>query len=195
MKHLIIFAHPNESSLNASLKNWIVQCLEQQQQEVQVRDLNKICFNPVLSQYDMLGQLKGAVAAEVEKEQDLITWADQLIFVYPIWWTGMPAILKGYIDRVFSYGFAYRYDKGVQKGLLTGKKAVILNTHGKSHAEYEAIGMNEALKLTSDKGIFTYCGLEIIAHFYFDRADRATEDVIRNWKGELEKLFISIPVQ
>ncbi|WP_290796008.1 NAD(P)H-dependent oxidoreductase [Flavihumibacter sp. UBA7668] len=195
MKHLIIFAHPNESSLNASLKNWIVQYLEQQQQEVQVRDLNKMCFNPVLSQDDMFGQFKGTVDAEVGKEQELITWADQLIFVYPIWWTGMPAILKGYIDRVFSYGFAYRYDKGIQKGLLSGKKAVILNTHGKSQTEYEAIGMNEALKLTSDKGIFAYCGLEIIAHFYFDRADRATEDVIRNWKEELEKLFLSIPVQ
>lgn len=194
MKHLIIFAHPNESSLNAAMKNWIVQRLEKQQDEVQVRDLNKMCFNPVLSHDDMLGQLKGTVDAEVMREQALITWADQLIFVYPIWWTGMPAILKGYIDRVFSYGFAYRYDKGIQKGLLSGKKAVILNTHGKSQAEYEAIGMNEALKLTSDKGIFSYCGLEIVAHFYFDRADRATEDVIRNWKGELEKIFLSIPV-
>ncbi|WP_262497627.1 NAD(P)H-dependent oxidoreductase [Pedobacter africanus] len=52
-------------------------------------------------------------------------------FIYPIWWTGMPAIMKGYIDRVMSYGFAYRYDQGVQKGLLGGKEVTIINTHGK----------------------------------------------------------------
>ncbi|MDO6425297.1 NAD(P)H-dependent oxidoreductase, partial [Saccharophagus degradans] len=62
----------------------------------------------------------------------------------------MPAMMKGYIDRVFSYGFAYRYDQGVQKGLLTDKLTTIINTHGKSQAEYESIGMDKALSLTSD---------------------------------------------
>ncbi len=74
--------------------------------------------------------------------------------------------MKGYIDRVFSYGFAYRYDQGVQKGLLKGKSTVIINTHGKSHEEYNRVGMDKALELTSDHGIFIYSGLNVIRHFF-----------------------------
>jgi NAD(P)H dehydrogenase (quinone) len=189
MKNLIIYAHPNSSSLNHFFKQTIIESLQESDQEVEVRDLNLINFNPVLSLEDMHGQRIGKVAQDVQTEQDFITWADQIIFIYPIWWTGMPAIMKGYIDRVFSYGFAYRYDQGVQKGLLTGKKTIIVNSHGKSNAEYEAIGMDKALALTSDTGIFTYCGLEITKHFYFDKADRASSESIHEWENQLVSLL------
>ncbi len=189
MKNLIIYAHPNSASLNHFFKQTVIESLEKKGEKVIVRDLNEINFNPVLSLEDMHGQRMGKVADEIKTEQDFITWADQLIFIYPIWWTGMPAIMKGFIDRVFSYGFAYRYDQGVQKGLLTGKKAIIINSHGKSNAEYEAMGMDKALELTSDTGIFTYCGLEIQKHFYFDKADRASAESIEDWENQIKMTF------
>ncbi|PIF33230.1 NAD(P)H dehydrogenase (quinone) [Flavobacterium sp. 9] len=189
MKNLIIYAHPNSASLNHFFKQTVVESLEKKGEEVIVRDLNEINFNPVLSLEDMQGQRMGKVADEIKTEQDFITWADQVIFIYPIWWTGMPAIMKGFIDRVFSYGFAYRYDQGVQKGLLTGKKAIIINSHGKANAEYEAMGMDKALALTSDTGIFTYCGLEIQKHFYFDKADRASAESIEVWENQIKMTF------
>ncbi|TPG38126.1 NAD(P)H-dependent oxidoreductase [Flavobacterium pectinovorum] len=192
MKNLIIYAHPNSASLNHFFKETVVESLEKSGQEVVVRDLNQINFNPVFSLEDMNGQRMGKVVNDVQTEQDYITWADQLIFVYPIWWTGMPAIMKGFIDRVFSYGFAYRYDQGVQKGLLTGKKAIIINSHGKSNSEYEAIGMDKALALTSDTGIFNYCGLEIQEHFYFDKADRASAENILEWENQIKATFTNI---
>lgn len=185
MKNLIVYAHPNPASLNHFFKQTLLENLQEAGQEVIVRDLNQINFNPVLSLEDMHGQRMGKVADDVKTEQDLITWSDRIIFIYPIWWTGMPAIMKGYIDRIFSYGFAYRYDQGIQKGLLTGKKIIIINSHGKSNEEYEAIGMNKALSLTSDTGIFTYCGLEIQKHFYFDKADRASLENISEWKNQI----------
>ncbi|MEO8534246.1 MAG: NAD(P)H-dependent oxidoreductase [Flavobacterium sp.] len=187
MKNLVVYAHPNSGSLNHFFKQTIVESLQESNQEVEVRDLYQINFDPVLSLSDMNGQRIGKVADEVKTEQDFISWADRIIFVYPIWWTGMPAIMKGYIDRVFSYGFAYRYDQGIQKGLLTGKKTIIVNSHGKSNAEYEATGMDKALALTSDAGIFNYCGLEIQKHFYFDKADRASVEAIEDWKKQIEK--------
>ncbi|RUT68435.1 flavodoxin family protein [Flavobacterium cupreum] len=189
MKNLIIYAHPNSGSLNHFFKQTILENLQESNQEIEVRDLYEINFNPVLSLNDMSGQRMGKVADEVKTEQDFITWADRIIFVYPIWWTGMPAIMKGYIDRVFSYGFAYRYDQGIQKGLLTGKKAIIVNSHGKSNAEYEAMGMDKALALTSDTGIFKYCGFEIEQHFYFDKADSASAESIEDWKDQIEMAF------
>lgn len=192
MRNLIIYAHPNSASLNHFFKQTVVESLENSGEEVIVRDLNQINFNPVLSLEDMQGQRMGQVAEDIKTEQDFITWADQIIFVYPIWWTGMPAIMKGFIDRVFSYGFAYRYDQGVQKGLLTGKKAVIINSHGKSNSEYEAIGMDKALALTSDIGIFNYCGLEIQKHFYFDKADKASAESISGWENQIKTTFKNI---
>ena len=185
MKNLIIYAHPNPASLNHFFKQTVLESLENSAEEIIIRDLNEINFNPVLSLDDMSGQRMGQVAEDVQKEQDFISWADRIIFIYPIWWTGMPAIMKGYIDRVFSYGFAYRYDQGIQKGLLAGKKAVIINSHGKSNAEYEESGMDKALALTSDTGIFNYCGFEIQQHFYFDKADRATSEDIFEWQNQI----------
>jgi NAD(P)H dehydrogenase (quinone) len=189
MKNLIVYAHLNTGSLNHFFKQIITENLEESGQEVIVRDLNAINFNPVLSLADMKGQRVGEIAGEVKIEQDFIAWADRIVFIYPIWWTGMPAIMKGYIDRVFSYGFAYRYDQGIQKGLLTGKKAIIINSHGKSNAEYESIGMDKALALTSDIGIFNYCGLDVQKHFYFDKADRASDENVSGWSNQIREVF------
>lgn len=185
MKHLIIYAHPNPNSINSQLKNALVEHLDQNCNEVVVRDLYQLNFNPVLSLHDMEGQRKGIVADDVKQEQEFIAWSDSITFIYPIWWTGLPAIMKGYIDRVFSYGFAYRYNKGLQEGLLKGKQTVIINTHGKSNAEYEAIGMDKALRLTSENGIYTYSGLEVLKHFFFDKADRPTPESIEDWKTKI----------
>ena len=189
MKHLIIYAHPNPGSLNGQFKQIIADHLTNEGHEVVLRDLYHIGFNPVLSLEDVGGQMKGQVSEDVQREQAYIQWADSITFIHPIWWTGQPAIMKGYIDRVFSYGFAYRYDKGVQKGLLTGKEAVIINTHGKSEEEYRAIGMDKALALTSDNGIYAYCGLEIKEHFFFGKADKAKSEVIDHWKEQIKRVF------
>src|SRR6218665_356913 len=189
MKHLIIYAHPNTASLNSHFKQNIVATLQNQNHEVVVRDLYKIGFDPVLSMDDMMGQMRGVVEEKIKTEQEYIDWAESITFIYPIWWTGMPAIMKGHIDRVISYGFAYRYDKGVQKGLLKGKQTIIVNTHGKSNGEYKAIEMDKALSLTSDKGIYTYCGLEIKKHFFFGKADKATPKLIENWTKEVTEVF------
>ncbi|MCS4300678.1 NAD(P)H-dependent oxidoreductase [Chryseobacterium sp. BIGb0232] len=189
MKHLIIYAHPNKASLNHLFKQTVEETLLQQKHEVVIRDLYQINFDPVLSLEDIAGQRKGIVSEAIRTEQEYIAWAEVVTFIYPIWWTGMPGIMKGYIDRVFSYGFAYRYDNGVQKGLLAGKAAYIINSHGKAKAEYQEIGMNNALKLTLDTGVYTYCGFDIKQHFFFDRADRATAEIIEVWKTAIVDAF------
>ncbi|UKB80588.1 NAD(P)H-dependent oxidoreductase [Chryseobacterium sp. MEBOG07] len=189
MRHLIIYAHPNENSLNHSLLNTVVETLQSRDQEVIVRDLYKIGFDPVFSLQDMQGQFQGKLSDDVKLEQEHISWAEQITFIYPIWWTGLPAMMKGYIDRVFSYGFAYRYDQGIQKGLLKGKKTVIINTHGKSHEEYEKTGMDKALTSTSDNGIFIYSGLEVIRHLFFDKADKASSENLEKWKDQIRNLY------
>ncbi|WP_426479772.1 NAD(P)H-dependent oxidoreductase [Chryseobacterium sp. CBSDS_008] len=189
MRHLIIYAHPNENSLNHTLLHTVVETLQSRNEEIIVRDLYTIGFDPVLSLADMQGQRMGKVSDDVKTEQNHISWAEQITFIYPVWWTGLPAMMKGYIDRVFSYGFAYRYDQGIQKGLLKGKKTVIINTHGKSYEEYEKTGMDKALTLTSDNGIFIYSGLEIIRHLFFDKADKTSPENLEIWKDQIKNLY------
>ncbi|RXM37968.1 NAD(P)H dehydrogenase [Chryseobacterium sp. CH21] len=189
MRHLIIYTHPNENTLNHTLLNTVVETLQSRNEEIIVRDLYKIGFDPVFSLEDMQGQFQGRLSDDVKTEQEHISWAEQITFIYPIWWTALPAMMKGYIDRVFSYGFAYRYDQGVQKGLLKGKKTVIINTHGKSHEEYEKTGMDKALTLTSDNGIYIYSGLEIIRHLFFDKADKASPENLEIWKDQVKNLY------
>ena len=189
MKHLIIYAHPNPNSLNGQFKDTLVEHLQQDGQEIIVRDLYAVGFNPVLSLEDLAGQRKGLVADDVAKEQEFITWSDSITFIYPIWWTGLPAMMKGYVDRVFSYGFAYSYTQGIQKGLLTGRNAVIINTHGKSHDEYHANGLKQALSLTSDQGIYTYTGLKVVKHLFFEKADRPSPEDIEAWKLQIKEMY------
>ncbi len=110
--------------------------------------------------------MSGTTPADIAQEQKYISEADVIHFIYPIWWTGLPAMIKGYIDRVLSYGFAYTAsEKGIE-GLLK-KKVIAINTHGFPNDYYEQIGMHNAFNLTMDKGIFEFCGMDVIKHFYF----------------------------
>ncbi|KRF06772.1 NAD(P)H dehydrogenase [Paenibacillus sp. Soil766] len=183
MNHLIVYAHPRKESFNHAIMETTVQSLRQKGHEVNVRDLYAMEFQPVISSSEILG----SVGEEIKKEQEYLIWADVITFIYPIWWTGLPAIVKGYIERVFSYGFAYRYVNGEQKGLLKGKKAIIINTQGKSHSQYAASGMDKALILTSDIGIFEYCGLEVLNHVIFESVPSSEEATRTDWLEQIKE--------
>jgi len=181
MNHLVVYAHPNPNSFNHAILETVVATLQEKGHEVFVRDLYSIGLDPVLT-FDG----KGEVSSEVKAEQDYIRKADVITFIYPIWWTGMPAILKGYVDRVYTYGFAYQYNgEGGLDKLLTGKKGLIINTHGTPKDIYDSIGMTEALKKTSTTGVFEFCGIESVGHLTFGSVPQV-DDSTR--KGMLEEI-------
>ena len=108
MNILIIYAHPNHQSFNGAILQQVKTHLNPKHQ-VQILDLYAEKFDPLL-RFDE-DQLRRDLDKdpEMEKYRQLISWADHLIWIFPIWWGGMPAILKGFIDRVFASGFAYSY--------------------------------------------------------------------------------------
>lgn len=176
IKHLVIYCHPNPKSLSTAYRDEVVRLTRDTHNEVIVRDLYQICFQPVLSGEDFLAFQKGKIPEDIKVEQDYIRWADLITFIYPIWWTGLPAILKGYIDRVFSNGFAYAQSgTGEIEKLLIGKKVIILNNIGQPYELYEKIGMLDSLKQTSDKGIFEFCGMEVLEHRFFGHLTGASK--------------------
>ncbi|MBF0345954.1 MAG: NAD(P)H-dependent oxidoreductase [Nitrospirae bacterium] len=167
MKHLVTYTHPNPKSFNHAIKEAFVEELEGNGQEVRVRDLYEIGFYPVLTASDFEKIQNGTVLDDVKAEQDHIRWAEVITFIHPIWWTGMPALMKGYIDRVFTFGFAYLIDEHGVKGLLQDKKAIIINTTGTDRETYGKIGMLKSLTQTIDDGIYKFCAMEIVDHKYF----------------------------
>lgn len=165
MKHLILYAHPNPKSFNHAILNTTVETLQANHHEVVVRDLYTLGFDPVLKSEDFMTFQSGNIPADIKVEQDYISEADVITFIYPVWWTGLPALLKGYVDRVFSYGFAYAYDgEGNQLQLLKGKKGFTVKTHGNLNEYYDATGMTSSLIQTTDTGIFEFVGIEPVGH-------------------------------
>ena len=100
----------------------------------------------------------------------------------------MPAILKGYIDRVFLSGFAYTMVGNSPQGLLNDKKVVIINSMGQTREEYEEMGMFKAMNRTVDTGIFGFCGMHVICHKYFTTIMSASDEQRMKYFKEIENL-------
>ena len=131
---------------------------------------------------------KGEIPDDLKVEQEFITWAEHITFVHPVWWAGLPAMLKGYIDRVFSMGFAYAYTPEGPVGLLTGKSVSIVSTCGSPIELYEASGMARSISQVWNDGILKFCGLELIFYRLWGNVIQADSDERQKMLEETNKL-------
>lgn len=188
MKYLIIYAHPNAKSFNHAIKEKIEAALQASNYAFAVRDLYEMRFDPALKAAEIAMGWDGPVPDDIKQEQEHIRASDVLIFIYPIWWSGMPAMLKGYFDRVFSYGFAWTMEQDTFSGLLKGKKAVIVNTLASHRDEFVSMGLLECVNKTIDTGIFDFCGIRVIEHKYLCGVLEATEEERARMLKEVEEM-------
>ncbi len=124
---LIILGHPDNDSFCSALANSYMEGAKAAGNEVQRISLGELSFDPVLHKgYSVIQELEPDLVAG----QAAITWAQHIVFVYPVWWGAMPALLKGFIDRVFLPGFAFKCREGSQfwDRLLSGRSAHLLVT-------------------------------------------------------------------
>jgi len=103
---LLVYCHPRENSFTAAVRDEVLAVLDRHGAEVRVSDLYAIGFSPALSTEEHGAYLSGDISA-VAEEVEAIKWCDTLIFVYPTWWYGLPAVLKGWLDRVLLPGVAF----------------------------------------------------------------------------------------
>ncbi|MFW5758094.1 MAG: NAD(P)H-dependent oxidoreductase [Bacteroidota bacterium] len=193
MRFLIVYTNHHTGNFNEKLLARVKNKIINSGHELVVRDLYQIKFNPVLTTTDFEMLSAGNTPEDISKEQDFIKWADVMIYIYPVWWGSMPAITKGYIDRVFSWGFAYKTENKVIKPLLTDKKAILMNTLGQSKQEYEK-GMFAAMNLVNSEGIFGFCGVQIAEQVYFPSIHSVNEEQLENYFRTAENVFDKIPV-
>jgi NAD(P)H dehydrogenase (quinone) len=202
MKVLLVFAHPEPRSLNGALRDVAIRELEAQGHEVRVSDLYADGWKSEVARSDFPAlapeaRLKvapasaeafaaGALTEDVRAEQEKLLWADMLILQFPLWWYSMPAILKGWVDRVYSYGFAYGVGEHSDKywgdrfgeGTLAGKRAMLIVTTGGWEEHYAPRGVNgpiDDLLFPINHGILYYPGYEVLPSFVAYRVDRLDE--------------------
>jgi len=167
MKSLIIYTHLNPDSFTKAVVDEVEKVSNTKGHEIKTIDLYADGFKPVLEfpdiQYSFMG---GKAPKDVEIYQRHITWADRIIFVYPLWWQQMPAMLKGFIDRVFTNGYAYVYEESGPKGLLAGKSVQLIINTGNPSELLESTGLHAAVKKVNEEGIFEFCGMTAKTTFF-----------------------------
>jgi len=162
MNILIVFAHPNQDSFCGALKNSFIEGAKSNNHLVEVIDLYRDEFNPASPGDNRLTPV-------VKKYQKIISRCSYMVFIYPIWWFRAPAILEGWIDRVFTPGFAFKFESlvgnyGRPIGLLPCSKALIINTYGSPALATKYFYMNLPFRRLK-RGVLKACGVKKIRRF------------------------------
>lgn len=164
MKHAIILAHPRTESFNSAIARRSMEVLRSIGHDAILRDLYKEDFDPRL-QAGELSTVDGTKpAADVVAERALLRDVDSFIFVYPFWFNGPPAILKGYIDRVFGVGFGSIRRLGGAEPLLQDRTLLTFSTSGAPDHWVQQTGALQALMQVFDMHLSGVCGVQVIGH-------------------------------
>ncbi|PRX51020.1 NAD(P)H dehydrogenase (quinone) [Prauserella shujinwangii] len=200
MNVLWVYAHPEERSLSGALREEGVGTLRGLGHRVRESDLYAMKWNPVVEAADFgLGSedrllvgpaarrahRSGTLSPDIRAEQEKLTWADTVVLQFPLWWLGPPAILKGWVDRVFVNGFAFGVTDPVTgrtrrygDGGLAGRRALVVVTIGAREASFGPRGIHgdlDGVLFPVQHGLFWYTGMAALPPFAVYGADRATE--------------------
>ncbi|WP_442738391.1 NAD(P)H-dependent oxidoreductase [Streptomyces pseudogriseolus] len=212
MRFLIVLAHPEPSSFNAALTRVAAETLQGDGHFVEVSDLYAMKFHAVAGPDDFQertgadGVLDiareqetafevGSLSPDIRAEQEKIAAADVLILQFPLWWFTMPAIMKGWVDRVMTRGFAYQAGRKYDTGMFRGKSAMVSVTTGTSAATYAPNGIDgDILNVLwpIHNGILRYTGFDVITPFVaYEPGRRSPEErasILRAYRDRLRSL-------
>uniref|UniRef100_A0A1A7XP59 NAD(P)H dehydrogenase [quinone] 1 n=1 Tax=Iconisemion striatum TaxID=60296 RepID=A0A1A7XP59_9TELE len=215
---LIVFAHQNPASFNAAVREAAVQELEAQGFEVMVSDLYAMNFRASATKDDIIGDLKnpdkfqygeesmlawkdGRLSEDIRQEQDKVKKADLIIFQFPMYWFSVPAILKGWIDRVLTQGFAFTLQNMYSNGIFKDKKAMLSFTTGGTQSMYSPDGINGDMNVALwplQNGTLRFCGFQVMAPQIFWGPGHCPPDVrtklLEGWRARLKGLLEENPL-
>jgi NAD(P)H dehydrogenase (quinone) len=189
-KILIVYAHPNPQSFNHAILEVFTSGLSESGHTYEVVDLYAIRFKPCLDGGDLAKLTAGKTPEDIRAQQDKVSRAEGIVFIHPVWWTGAPAILKGWVDRVFSMGFAYTFEEktGHPVGLLKHKKGLVINTAGAGEEDAEASGMTKTINRAEVEGVLKFCGVREAHHVIFYNVIMTDDETRRRYLEEAKRL-------
>lgn len=183
MKHAIIVAHPNPGSLTHSVAHAYAATVATLGQPSLTRDLYALDFDPRLKASEIPRLAGYQFGEDVVRERKLLEDADAFAFVYPFWFNAPPAILKGYVDRVFSMGFGFGPGMGGSEPLLQGRRLISISFSGAPEQWVRDTGALRALTTLFDHHLSAMCGLQVVDHLHFggivpDMNEEAAKDIL-----------------
>lgn len=200
MNILIVYAHPGPQSFNSKLKDIAQTVLKENGNNVVVSDLYKMNFNPVAQKPDFKylknnnffkypieqehSYKNNILSKEIKSELSKLLWADIIIFQFPLWWSSVPAILKGWFDKVLIYGGIYGGAYGKFKNArLSNKKAIISTTTGSSG------DIHKQVLFHISHGIVEYTGmqcLDTLIAYEIDKDQNSRDEYIEFFKNKIK---------
>ncbi|KAE8299236.1 NAD(P)H dehydrogenase [quinone] 1 [Larimichthys crocea] len=217
-KVLIVYAHQSSGSFNAAAKDAAVEVLKAKDYAVEVSDLYAMKFKATATAEDITGDVKnadhfcyaeetklaweaGKLSADITEEQRKLKEADLVILQFPMYWFTLPAIMKGWIDRVLTLGFAFSNEKRYSQGIFKDKKAMLSFTTGSQESMFSANGVNGDMNVTLwplQHGILHYCGFQVLAPQIFWAPSHVTSEVrgtmLENWRKRLDGVMGEEPL-
>lgn len=181
MNTLIIYAHPNTPGHNPQILEEVKRQLASEHKTYEVLDLYHMQYDPILREEELRDR---AISKETQEIQEKIRHAKHLIIIYPIWWGTMPAILKGFMDKVMSAGFAFKYVNRRPQGLLKGKTAAVFITSGSPKIFQYLLGHRYSRSIKTD--ILGFCGIKTKV-FHIDNAVKLTDKQEEKIRKEVKK--------
>jgi NAD(P)H dehydrogenase (quinone) len=167
MKHAVIVAHPNADSYTASLAAAYREAGLQNGQEVICRDLYRMQFDPCLTESELPWSEHYALPDDVVAEREVLKDVDVFALFYPLWLNAQPAILKGYLERVFGFGFGYHREGIANAPMLTGRKLISVTASGAPMEWVVKSGAWQAMRTLFDEHFAEVCGLTVVDHIHF----------------------------
>jgi len=172
-KVLVVLGHPDAQSFNHAIFDAYVEGLDRSVCEVETLDLGALDFDPVMRFGYRAHMPEDPV---IERSQELLRWADHITFIFPTWWHQLPSLLKGWVERVLTPGFAYNMGKLFTQGHLEGRTATLIVTTDAPVWGDRLIG-SQPIPLMR-KHILGGCGIKVTTVLRLGRT-RATTDAIR----------------
>ena len=167
MQHALIVAHPNPKSFVTSLAVAYGEAAESLGHKTIMRDLYGMGFDPCLKADEIPTATGYAPRPDIVGERVILRDIDVFALFYPFWLNAPPAMLKGYLDRVFGMGFAYGKGKFGNEPLLTGRKLISFTASGAPTEWVMKTGAWEAVRNLFDEHVAAVCGLQIADHIHF----------------------------
>ena len=217
MKFFVLYWHPEPQSFCSSLTKATLATLKAAGHDVKTSDLHAMKFNPVsgphnfkeIKNKDFFKQqaeeahavAHDGFADELKQEQEKLAWCDVLIVHFPLWWCGLPAILKGWCDRVLASGVSYGNGKFFADGVYKGKRVILTLTTGGPAPVYVPGGwfgdINGVLR-PIHRGVFEFCGFSVlkphIAYGVADIDDAGRRELLAQWTARVANLGAEAPI-
>lgn len=167
MKHAIIVAHPNAKSFNLTMAEAYQAAVQAVGHEAVLRDLYRIPFDPLLKATEIPTPLGFQARDDVKAERALLNDVDVFCLIYPLWFNAPPAMMKGYLERVFGMGFGYAPGGWGNDPLLDGRRLISISSSGAPLHWVKETGAWDAMRNLFDGHFAAVCGLTILDHLHF----------------------------